>query len=323
MTVDPKQAYMQFAAQSPDLPLFLQPWWLDTVAGPGGWTACVAMRGEQVVGVWPVALRKSHGFSIAGMLHLTPYLGPWLQVPADVATQAREKARADALRDLLEALPRVDLMYQTLQPGFTDSAEFNHAGFTLQARHTRIIADLHAWTPETHLQPRARTKWRKALASLRAEPCQDLERVWALLSKSFARQGLALPVPKDLFTRIWAVATERDCLRAWVVVDSSGRDHACSVVLRQGKRASYLIAGQDPEFRDSGAGTLAPVAAIAGHQDCCTEFDLEGSMIPGVDTFLASLGGSEVPMWHAWRNRSKLLKLRELIRQWQGKDAHP
>jgi hypothetical protein len=78
MTPRHQDLYRQFAAQTPDLPLFLQPWYLDVVCVNGIWDAAVVQKNGRAVAVLPYFLKQKMGWQYVTMPPFCKQMGPFL-----------------------------------------------------------------------------------------------------------------------------------------------------------------------------------------------------------------------------------------------------
>ena len=65
----------------PDIPLFLQYDWLNTIADPENWDVALHMVGTDVQGFMPYFRKRKLNFEVITVPPLTPYLGPWIHYP--------------------------------------------------------------------------------------------------------------------------------------------------------------------------------------------------------------------------------------------------
>ncbi len=74
-----KQRYKIFCEEHPEIPLFMQAWWLDAVCAPEGkqWDVLLCEENEKIIGVMPYHLLKKWGFKVILQPQLTQYSGLW------------------------------------------------------------------------------------------------------------------------------------------------------------------------------------------------------------------------------------------------------
>ena len=77
-----KKEYRIFCKRNPEIPVFLQDWWLDIVCTKGKWDVCLAKnKNHEIIGVLPFYKRKYFGIQVIQMPALTPYCGVWMHYP--------------------------------------------------------------------------------------------------------------------------------------------------------------------------------------------------------------------------------------------------
>lgn len=80
--------------------------------------------------------------------------------------------------------------------------------------------------------------------------------------------------------------------------DASGNISSAVLCLYDTKSCYYLLAGNNREHMMNGANNLLVYKSILKAKELgCTIFDFEGSMIPGVEKFFRSFGGTLVPYY--------------------------
>src|SRR4051812_9003562 len=277
--------------------LFDQPWWLDAVA-PGGWSEVALEAGGAVRARLPYVTKERLGVTALTQPPLTPALGPWIAPsPGGYATAlAREH---EAMAELIDALPRFDVFTQCFHPRVTNWLPFYWSGFQATVRYTYRLEDLS--DPDrlrAGFRSSLRREIRKAERTLRVRTDLGLPAFLDLNAKTFRRQGLPLPYPRELVERVDAACARRDARRVFFAVDSDDRVHAALYVVWDGDCAYYLMSGGDPALRTSGAGSLLAWEALRFCSGVTRGFDFEGSLIPSVERFFRSFGARQVAYLH-------------------------
>ncbi len=274
--------------------LFQEPWWLDAIA-PGEWEEVVVKRGGEVAARLPFMLQKKYGLTLLVQPKLTPFLGPWLR-PSTAKLSNRLSEQKELIQQLIDRLPRFDLFRQCFAPEVTYWLPFYWRGFAQTTRYTYGFSDLTDLDGIfTNFRHNIRVQIRKAekMVSIRNDLDFDcFVRVWAL---TFARQGKKLPVSRALLERVESACEKRGCRKMFFAEDARGRIHAAAYLIWNADCAYYLMGGGDPEFRASGAGSLAVWEAIKFAATISRQFDFEGSMIEPVERFFRAFGGQPVP----------------------------
>jgi hypothetical protein len=82
-----KQRYIQFCMEHSDIPIFSQPWWLDTVC-PDQWDVILVEKNSKIVASFPYYARKvGNLFTHIGMPPLTQKLGPYILYDSNKTTE--------------------------------------------------------------------------------------------------------------------------------------------------------------------------------------------------------------------------------------------
>ena len=100
------------------------------------------------------------------------------------------------------------------------------------------------------------------------------------------------------------------------LVDELGRVHSVAYLIWDATTAYFLLAGDDPALRTSGAGVLLAwecirYASAVLKLDC---FDFEGSMLPGVERIRVRFGAVQTPYFFVWKYNSRLFELLEKLK---------
>ena len=110
-----KGQYKSICEANPQIPVFLQYWWVDAVCAD--WDVAIVMNGDNVAGVWPYNKEQKIGVSLRRNPSLTPYLGPHIFFPHDLKESKRENFEHEITTKLLDAMPEAKVWHVALQPG--------------------------------------------------------------------------------------------------------------------------------------------------------------------------------------------------------------
>jgi len=97
---------------------------------------------------------------------------------------------------------------------------------------------------------------------------------------------------------------------------AEGQLHAAVFVVWQPSGASYIAGGSDPALRASGAHALTLWEAVCHTAQYTNIFDLEGSMLRGVERFFREFGGVQTPYFCIRRGRPSLWDRARM--KWRG-----
>ena len=310
-----QQTYRAFCATAPaDLPLFLQPWYLDATCVGGTWDAATVTKGQEVVAVWPYFLKKKGPWTYGAMPQLTRQMGPYL-LPA--YRHPRHETRL--LEKLLGALPTgLAAFEQDFNYTVTNWLPFYWQGFRQTTRYSYVldIRDLQA--VRDNLAPDYRNqKIPKAAKKIKVGTKGTLLEFQQVHDRSYARQGLPGPVSTDFLQRLdEALATHGQREIFFARDRATGDLHSVAYLVWDAQSAYYLLAGDDPQHRASGAGILLAWEAIRYAHEVLKvpTFDFAGSMVRPIERVRRQFGAVQQPYFRLQREWSLLWKLGKMVR---------
>jgi hypothetical protein len=319
-TVRSREAYRKLCDSESSIPLFSQAWWLDAVA-ENTWDAGLVYRKERVVGALPFLSRRRWGLTLLTQPKLTQTLGPWLRPTGKSYPKALAHEK-DVLDALIDTLPQHHYYAQNWHFSQKNWLPFYWRGFEQTTRYTYRL-DLSQSLDEIWkgFQKDIRGNVNKAQNrfEVSAEETDDIRELIPVLEKTFMRQGKKFPFSKDFLIGLDERARERGQRIIILGCDSEGRAHAGTYVVWHGDTAYQLLNGYDPDYRQSGAGSLCVWEAIKKSSNHVRTYDFEGSMIEPIERFFRAFGAKQVPYFRVSRSRSRLLRavfcLRTVVNQ--------
>jgi len=264
--------------------IFEQRWWLEAVAPDIQWHEQVVRKDDEVVARW--MMPESNSFI---MPPVTQTLGYWLS--DKVVSINQEDERKELINTLIQSLPReVDIC---LAPEDSYFLPFYWAGFTVKPRVTYRINDLsNLEAIYDSFWPILKKRIKSAANKVKVVESDDTDLLHALLEKTFERQHKSYRFSKERLRHIYEVAKAHEAVKLLFAQDQEGNVHSGVLFLYDEKVCYYLMTGNDPEYRKSGANSLLLWEGIKFAAEHSQSFDFEGSMIEGVETFVRQFGGT-------------------------------
>jgi len=309
-----KDAYRDFCQTTSDLPLFLQDWYLDAVCDGGSWDAAIVRKGKAVVGVLPYFLKQKLHWRYVAMPPLAKMMGPYL-LP-EYRTPRRE---IPLLNELIDQLPRLAAFQQDFNYTATDWLPFYWRGFRQTTRYSYVLPLAKMEKLRENLAPDYRNnKLPKAAAQVKVHTGNDLNLFFRVHNGSYERQGLEAPVTFDFLQRLdQALADHHAREIFWATDLKSGAVHSVAYLVWDKQSAYYLMAGDDPALRASGAGILLAWEAVRYAKETLglAAFDFAGSMIRPIERVRRQFGAVQKPYFRvqkewsvAWKVGKALLR---------------
>ena len=308
-----KARYHDFCRTAPDVPVFAQPWYLDACAEGGTWDVVLAEENGRMVAALPFFFKQKGPFRYATMPPFVKWLGPYL-LPEFRGQLPKEHALMQAL---IAQLPALAAFKQNFYPTTANWLPFYWQRFrqttyyTYRLHQLRNLAGVEAGL-STGIRRDIRLA-RQQVAVVHHLPLAEFYRVNGL---SFARQELRVPYSLAQLRRLDAALAAAGRRQLFFAVDAQGRVHAVAYLIWDTTTAYYLLAGDDPALRASGAGVLLAWEAIcyASRVLGLGCFDFEGSMLPGVERMRVRFGAVQTPYFFVWKHNSRLFKLLEKLK---------
>ncbi len=304
--------YRQFCRQVPDLPVFAQAWYLDSLCDEGEWGAAVVHQGGRAVAAMPYFLRRKGPFRYLTMPHFCKHLGPYLH-PEYRGLKFEHKFYPA----LIEQLPAVHAVKQEFHPSATNWLPFYWKGYRQTTRYTyQLGLSPGLETVYEGFNRNVRRNIRKAEKELIIRQDMSPQDFFRINQLSFARQGLSTPYSRELFLRHDAALAEHQARRIFRAEDARGRIHSAAYLIWDGQASYYHLSGDDPELRSSGAGMLLVWEAIRYTHDVLRlpTFDFEGSMMPNVEAIRRQFGGRQAPYFRVWKYYSGAYRVLDGLR---------
>jgi len=273
----------------------------------------LALRGEEVAGALPYARKQRLGMRLLTQPKLTQTLGPWVR-PSGAKYAKALGIEKDVLGALADALPAFAAYRQNWDCARRNWLPFYWRGFEQTTRYTYRLALSGDEEAVWHgVQSNIRSDIRKARDryAVRIRSAHALEEFLELNRRTFQRQGKTPPYSDELVRILHEAARTRDASDVLLAEDPDGNVHAGAFIVGDGTTAYYLMGGGDPEYRNSGAGSLCVWEAIRRQPAHVQTFDFEGSMVEPIERFFRAFGAVQTPYFRVNRTDSRILRLAE------------
>ncbi len=303
-----KDKYRALCLTESSIPLFSRDWWLDAVCGEDHWDVLLAEENGRIRGALPFYFRSR---KVISMPPYTQTMGPWFApVSEDTKYTSALGDRQAICTSFVEQLKAYPWFMQNFHHSITDWLPFYWGGYTQTTRYTYLLPDIsrpdRLWEQMSqHLRRNInKAKDKHQIDVKQAVPAADFMRLNEL---TFGRQGKQVVHP-DTLRRLIDVCRERGQGEIWGGYGGAGnRLHAAAFIVWQDDTAYYLAGGGDPSLRDSGAHSLVLWEAIGALSARVSQFDFEGSMLPGVERFFREFGALQTPFFTISRGKLSLV----------------
>ena len=297
-----RQRYEEFCAEN-EVPLFMQPYWLDLSCGAERWDVVLAEKKGRITGVLPYYLKRKGYIS---MPPLTPYMGPFIPFPPDMKYAKRLSHEHDVMDELIGKLPRFKYYNQRFHPCIKNWLPFYWRQFRQTTRYTYILPDISD-TDKVHAEFKNNVKRNIKKAqkefSVRELENSEIPEFYEIIDQN-RKPHYSLNYLNNLITS----CTKYNCGRTFAAFDEYGKLYAAILVVWDKTIAYYILGARSPELQTQQAMSLNLWSAIQFVSDKSQRFDFEGSMIEPVERYFRTYGAIQTRYMHVFKINSLLLK---------------
>ena len=304
-----KEKYRNLCLTEDSIPIFLKDWWLDAVCGEN-WDVALVSNGVEIYGALPYSISIKMGMSFITMPKLTTFLGPWLKYPEGQKYASRLSFEMNAFQDLIKQLPSFDLFRQRFHYSIINWLPFYWKGFEQTTRYTYVVDLNNLDQVFNEFKSNVRGKIRKATGIVSVMSEKSIEDFYNIFSLTFQRQNIKPPVTLEFMQKIDQVLIAKNQRKIFFAIDGDGRIHSALYLIWDNLSAYVHMVGENPELRNSGAGSLLIWQAIQfSKRDLkLSRFDFLGSMIETIEMVRRSFGGKQVSYFQIKKVNSFLLR---------------
>jgi Acetyltransferase (GNAT) domain len=305
--ISTKNEFQKFCEEIPDLPIFFESWWLDIVCGGAeNWTVILGKRGDETVGIWPIFIKKKWNSSFVAMPPLGRFFGPFFS----------EKVNGQEnrfLKEMIEKLPKLVAFEQDFYYSTQNWLPFFWKNFRQTTRYSYKISfaqglDLVFQNMDADYR---NNKIRKAekIVSMRTD--LSLADFWHVHEKSFERSGEKLAFDFLFLEKLDTALEKNNRRKLFFATDSDGNIHSAAYLIWDNRAAYLLMAGDDPQFRASGAGIwlIWQILQFAANTLKVKELDFLGSMIQPIARVRRQFGATPQPYFRVQKEWSIFWKI--------------
>lgn len=311
-----KSEYGTFCLEHPDIPIFSQPWWLDTVC-PDKWDVLLLKRNNKIIASFPYYLTKTRRvFSHIMMPPLTQKMGPYIIYDKNKQSESKKiNYEHEIYGAFIKMFPKhlnftvcFDWKYKNWLP-------FYWNGFKQTTRYTYLINNIknHDLVQSNYSKSKKQPllKARDTLSLKFDLPPDDFYRYF---SEVIYGRNKDVSFDKNFFQNLYSEIYSRESGRVLYCTDRSGNIQAINMVVWDSECAYYLIAMRKKEYNTSGGTEFLVDETIKYVSQFVDTFDFEGSMIKGVEESYRHYGSRQVGYYEIRKCNSILLRVKSALK---------
>jgi hypothetical protein len=298
---DNKVEYKKLCEQEKNIPIFMQPWWLDAVCTEGvGWNVTLAHSAHgEIVAAMAFCIKKKWGISMITTPHLTQFTGIWFKEKGKI----NQRTEQLYLKQIIAQLPHFQHFILRFNYLITDWLPFYWAGFQQTTRYTYIIPDTtHLDAVFNIFDSNTKREIRQASAKYTIEESSDFD---LFLKLKHPKDNTPLSIWQSLDT----ILTEKECKKIYFARNTEKNTIDATAYIIWDKNSTYYLASGSTEAgRKNHAMHLLIWKAIQDSAQCTPIFDFEGSMLETVEPFFRRFGAVQKPYFQISKFNNRLLQ---------------
>ncbi|HFA51794.1 MAG TPA: GNAT family N-acetyltransferase [Bacteroidetes bacterium] len=294
---DRKDIYRNFCKKQKDVPVFIQPWWLDLDAGAENWDVVLVENNKQIVGAFPFCFTKLKFFKGIGMPPVAPYQGYYIVYKKEQTKVSTRLAwEQKIIKSIFTNLPEHTFFYQHFFPEIKNWMPLYWLGYKQTSKYSFLIKNIkHPANVFSGFEQRARKAIRKAENILTVSEETNSGGLIDLIQLTYQKQNINPPYDFNKLKKLTEEAVAKKVAKIYVAKDGPGNIHAASFAVWHRSRAYYIIQASQPKYISEGGASLLVWHAIKDASEAGLEkFDFTGSMMPNIEKFLRSFGAVPV-----------------------------
>lgn len=318
MSVIEKEKFTRICVKYPEIPIFLQDWWLDSIVGSDNWDVFVCEENGSLKAVWPFVYKKNDRKKII-QPPLTQTGGIYYFYPEKskpVTKISFEKEVGGKLIDRLESEICPKYFSQAFHVGFTNWLPFYWRNFEQSTYYTYRISSIQdidsVWVS---MSTKLRNEIKNSEKKLVIKNIEDPFLLYSMFEKTYNRQNSEPPHQFCLIDTIVNKAIEKGQGRIYAAYSEDGIAQSSIFVINDSKTSFYLLGGSDYSLKNINANAVLLWNAIKEALAEGRSFDFEGSMNEGIEHFFRSFGGEQTPYFRIFKDRtSDVVNLKNAIK---------
>ncbi|WP_241517571.1 methicillin resistance protein [Campylobacter blaseri] len=307
-----KEKYREFCKKEKDIPIFSKDWWLDAVCGEDDWDVALVEKNNNIVASFPYRITYKYIFKLIHMPTLTQQIGVHIKYPENQSYYKRISWENQLISELIDKLPKFDYFCQNIHSNNSNWLPFYWKGFNQTTRYTYRLYNIKDIEQIFNNFSHSRRKdIKKNQNKINVKFDLDFNQFYELQKKMYKNVSFS----KELFSKIYHSVYKNESGRAIYAIDDEKNIHSALFIMWDSCCAYYILTCINPNFRNSGADSLLIYESIKYVSQFVDVFDFFGSMMEKVEPVRRSFGAVQVPYFTITKTNSKILKIRELIKE--------
>lgn len=308
MNNEMKQRYLELSQRDMDIPIYSQPWWMDSMCGEDGWDVYLIGEGMDIKASFVYRIIEADGKKKICRALLTQNNGIYIRYPKDQGIISRQKYEENLMDEILDYIESLGLDSYEQQHHFrlTNWLPFFWRYYSETVKYTYLIDDTSDMeTVRSNYSTNARKLINKAKRYVHITEMTDAEEFYRVNSLTFLRQCEEMPYSYEEFLTLYEACRTHDCVKLLGAVDDENHVHAVAFIMWDNNYLYFLLNGTDPDYKMYQGNFLLIDACIEEAHKLKKSFDFEGSVIRPVNHAFREFGGIPTPYFRIFKEFTK------------------
>ena len=308
-----KKKYIQFTKSEKKLPIFFQPWWLDTVSGKNNWNVAIVESDNKIIAALPYHIKNKFNLIFLTNPIFTNRLGIYYKYydNLDITNNSKKLSfEKEIFTKLINRLPKFNCFNINFNYDFKNHLPFYWKEFQQTTRYSYIIDNIS--NPEECYNNFDRSKKndiKKAKSLVEIKFDLSAKKFYNHHKASLEKNGKKIIYSYNLLKKIYDICYKYNSGKIIYSIDKQNNQiHSANFVIWDNNYAYNLISTIDNKYKNSGSTSLVIYEMIKFLSDKTKSLDFEGSMIEGVEQSFRKFGTKQIQYFNISKINSKLLE---------------
>lgn len=288
-----------FVDKSPQGTIFHKTFWLENVTD--NFDIYVCTKNEELIGGMPFCMKKFLNYKYYGQPPLTPYGGiifkPFQKIKKSSVLKDYLNVMNSFYTDLLK---NVGFYNITFPPNFSFMLPFLMKKVNIGVFYTYILnLNFDINRIYENFQGSVRSNIRKAeKEGMDIIISNKLLDSYESSKYAYERSGGQMYHDKNIVTKLNNALLKNHNCATFIGLDKEGNNLGTSSIVWDNKRCYYILGGTTANVSYSTAYLIWSAINYAKNEINLSQFDFEGSWLPGIERFFRSFGGNAATFYY-------------------------
>lgn len=313
-----KEKYNLFLSSNKEnIPIFMQSWWLDVVCEKN-WDVLLMENEDEIVAAMPYCMKKRYNMKTIMPPMLTPFCGIYIKKEKEGDLMSYYSFENKVMEEFAKKINDLHLAFfaYTFSPTLLSYLGFYWQGFSATIRYTYKVNIENIEDCFNSFDRKKRGHIRKAEKLITVSTQDyDLKEIYSILQETYTKQKTTIPYSFSFFERLVNESIKRNCGKLFIAKDDEENINAVLFIVWDNLTCYNLIAGSKEKYKANDAISLLVFCAMKYANSLnIKDYDMEGSMIKGVERYFREFNGKQTPYLFISKYYSSFYKILRKIK---------